>query len=750
MAKSVTPVELLPSNNDFAQRIAAYGAWRESVQQSLRRYEQWLDDNALADPSLKSRLEAIALRLRDDRMSVAFVAEFSRGKSELINALFFSSYGRRILPSSAGRTTMCPTELMYDPKRDAGIWLLAIESRLRDVALAELRADLSSWHFVPVVPGDAQSVAVAFEAVREVKKVSLDEARSLGLYGDDDEQIGLVPDAQGQIEVPRWRHAVVNIPDPLLEQGLVVIDTPGLNAIGHEPELTLNLIPSADAVLYVLAADAGVTRSDIEVWREHIAPTHRTGRFVVLNKIDGLWDELRSDAQINAEIEQQVLSVASVLDLPAQQIYPVSAQKGLVAKVQQDGMLLERSRLRYLERALGEELVPQKQAIVREHVQRGFGELYSVTHAVLQARRRGFVEQLLELNGLRGKNRNVVELMAGRIKNERTEFERSLRHLQALRTVFSRHSQSIYTAISIDQLKRHVRGAREVMKASNFSLGLRDGMTSLVTSVRGDLDEVTRLVDETATLMVAMYKQFNAEHGLTLGQPMLFATKRYYVELDQVESLYRKQFGAISLVTTEKSALMRRFFESVAARIKELYDLAARELETWLRAVLAPIEGQVREHQLQLRRRLDSVRRVMDASDSLESRITELNDSRNQVDQQLALVIELAEQVKQCLAQPVDGYLAHVLPQQTQTTEPVEQARVDALSQIDALLDAEGSSLNDLINPLEDAAAQGKSAVSQSDVEHELDLALEQAAAQESAGQLGGTVAPNDRAGERQ
>ncbi len=684
------PVDTEVPPTEFGQRVAAYSAWRKAVAEALRRYGHWLDENSLSDPSLKSRLETISQRLREDRMSVAFVAEFSRGKSELINALFFSGYGRRILPSSAGRTTMCPTELMYDAAQTPCLWLLPIESRLRDVALAELRADLSQWHQITIEPGNADSVAGAFEAVRETKRVDVAEARALGLYSEDDDRLGLAPDASGQVEVPRWRHAVVNIPDPLLEQGLVVIDTPGLNAIGHEPELTLNLIPSADAVLFVLAADAGVTRSDIDVWREHIAPTHRTGRFVVLNKIDGLWDELRSEREINAEIEQQAQSVAQTLEIGRDRIYPVSAQKGLVAKVHNDPALLDRSRLKTLELALANELVPQQQAVVREHVQRGFDELYSVTFAVLQSRRRGFVEQLFELNGLRGKNRNVVELMAGRIKNERTEFERSLRHLQALRAVFGRHSQGIYAAVSIDQLKRHVRAAREVMKASNFSLGLRDGMTSLVTSVRGDLDEVSRLVDETGTLMTAMYRQFNAEHGLTLGQPMLFATKRYYLELAQIESLYRKQFGAISLATTEKSALMKRFFESVAARMKELYELAARELETWLRAVLAPIEGQVREHQLQLRRRLDSVRRVMDASDSLESRIVELDDTRTQIDQQLALVQELGEQVRQCLAQPAEGYMHHAMQAAAGDEFPqdMQAARREAMASIDELLDA--------------------------------------------------------------
>lgn len=642
------------TSGSFGARIAAYAAWRQRVADAMQRYGHWLAENGLSDASLQARIDRILQRLREDRMSIAFVAEFSRGKSELINALFFASYGRRVLPSAAGRTTMCPTELMYDPSRRPSIRLLAIESRLRDVSLSELRANPQEWHEIPIQPGDAGSVSEAFDAVRETRRVGIDEATLLGLYDESDEHSPVQPDADGLVEIPRWRHAIVNVPDPLLEQGLVVIDTPGLNAIGNEPELTLNLIPSADAVLFVLAADAGVTRTDVEVWREHISPTHQSGRLVVLNKIDGLWDELRNQQEIDAEIARQVASVSETLELPPRRVFPVSAQKGLVAKVHRDHELLARSRLSELEAALSTELVPQQREVIREHVQRGFDELHSVTQSVLQARRRGLVEQLFELNGLRGKNRNVVDMMAGRIRNERADFEKSLRHLQALRAVFAKHSQEMYSAVGISGLKRHVRMAREVMRASNFSLGLRDGMTSLMNSVRGDFDDVTRLVDEVSTLMVAMYKTFNAEHGLTLGAPLLFSTRRYYVELDRIESLYRKQFGAISLVTTEKWSLMRRFFESVASRIREVYAMATRDLESWLRAVIAPIEGQVREHQVQLRRRLESVRRVLDASDSLEGRIKEMDEQRAQIERQLALLLEMSDQVRAALDETGD------------------------------------------------------------------------------------------------
>ena len=52
-------------------------------------------------------------------------------------------------------------------------------------------------------------------------------------------------------------------------------------------------------------------------------------RLVVLNKIDGLWDELKSEDQINAEIDSQVKSCASLLGVPVKDVYSaVQAQFG--------------------------------------------------------------------------------------------------------------------------------------------------------------------------------------------------------------------------------------------------------------------------------------------------------------------------------------------------------------------------------------------------------------------------------------
>jgi hypothetical protein len=50
-------------------------------------------------------------------------------------------------------------------------------------------------------------------------------------------------------------------------------------------------------------------KTDLDVWTQHLAgddPASKAARIVVLNKIDGLWDELRPEREIQAEIETQV------------------------------------------------------------------------------------------------------------------------------------------------------------------------------------------------------------------------------------------------------------------------------------------------------------------------------------------------------------------------------------------------------------------------------------------------------------
>ena len=634
-------------------QFSAYAKWRASAAESVMRLRTWLARNEVGDAQCDLRLQYLLERLRDDKLTVAFVAEFSRGKSELINAIFFADYGDRVLPSSAGRTTMCPTELQWSKGDKPELRLLPIRSRERQAAVSELKRYPEEWRVLPLRTLDVISLQSALARVGETERVSEEEAVRLGFVVDPKGEEGLKPGADGLIEIPSWRHAVIQFPHPLLEQGLVVLDTPGLNAIGAEPELTLSMLPSAHAVLFILAADTGVTHSDLVVWRDYVqgGGSRQRGRLVVLNKIDGLWDGLRDEAKIEAEIAKQCASVADTLEVERAAVFPVSAQKGLVARITDDAALLERSRMPALEKALTNDLLPAKQDIVRDDTLAETGDVTAQTRALLEARLTGLREQLQELTDLRGKNQSVIEYMMRKIRMEKDDFEQGLQKYYAVRSVFSSLTNSLLANIGMDALRDETRRTREAMLESTFTKGLRDAMKGFFQHLRANLERSTAEIGEITRMLEVMYKRFCVEHGLKLSQPESFSTLRYEKEIDRLEAAFNRQINTtLTLVTTEKHALTQRFFETVAVQARSTFELANRDVEQWLRAVMSPLETQVREYQIQLKRRLESVKRIHQATDTLEDRVEELKHSEDGVmamlEQLAALQREIAKTLK--------------------------------------------------------------------------------------------------------
>lgn len=643
--------------SNLVQKFQEYSSWRNDVKLALERYRECVIAGDLADAASDQRFLQTLTRLNEDKLSIAFVAEFSRGKSELINAIFFADYGQRILPTSAGRTTMCPTELMYDETFPPSIRLLPIETRAEAQSTSDFKSQSQVWTVLPLDTSSADGMLEAFKQVSLTKRVPVEEAARYGLYDETDLDMVIAVDDDGMVEVSQWRHAIVNFPHPLLQQGLVIIDTPGLNAIGTEPELTLNLIPNAHAVLFILAADTGVTKSDIDIWRNHIGGTG-AGRMVVLNKIDSMWDELRSPAEVEQQIRMQHASVAQTLELPERQVFPVSAQKGLVGKINRDASLLTKSRLPALESALSGELLPAKQDIIRTQLMAEVNELTSAKQALLSSRVRNVVEQLIELKSLRGKNQTILQHMMKRIDMEKMEFDGSLFKLQATRSVFARLSTEVFTHLGMGVLKDNINKTRDAMERSKFSSGLRQAVKEFFAEALDNLELSATKTDEIGEMMSVMYRKFSTEHGLALSTPMPFSLDKYTKEIVMIEQLYHKQFGAATILTTPQVVLMQKFFDSIASRVKQSFLQANRDVEAWLKVVMAPLEAQIGEHKVQLKRRKKSIEKIHLATDSLEEKVLAFEQMQFELDTQRALLTRLENELKTAIMAQLDSYKA--------------------------------------------------------------------------------------------
>jgi hypothetical protein len=627
----------------FNEQFDQHGTWRREFALRLKLLSEWLKDHELLDAAVEERLRRLETQMRSDKVMVAFVAEFSRGKSELINAIFFAGYKRRIMPASAGRTTMCPTELGYDSDVPPCLRLLPIETRLKPQALMEWRGAPEKWTRIDLDVNDPAQLAKAFEKVAEVRHVTKEEAKALGFWHDDAPQDNPLVNADGKVEVPRWRHALINIAHPLLKQGLVILDTPGLNAIGAEPELTVNLIPQAHAVVFILAADTGVTKSDLSIWRDHLITEEDNidSRLVVLNKIDTMWDSLSTPVQVQAQIDRQRTTSAEILGLPREQVIPVSAQKGLVAKVNDDKELLQASQLPVLERALSQGVMGQRQRILRTAVSGGIADLRVEAGRAIQIRRRDLAEQMLELKGLRGKNTSVIKHMRSRIEQEQGDFDVSGARIHAVRSVHLKLLRDVFALLGASTLKKEMAELTTALRQPGIKIGVKKAYSETFNRLRAGLRTAQAASAEIQTMLTGTFRQLNAEYGFSLQAPREPDLARYERDLDLVERSHNQYLGVGNTFRLAQPEFADRLVRALATRLRVVYESALGEVELWNKSAAAQLDAQLRERRRNFGRRIEAIERIQQAASGLDDRIAEIHSQEAALDQLDAKLTEL-------------------------------------------------------------------------------------------------------------
>ena len=96
-ASSSKPADKQPADG-LAQELGRYQDWRIALSEALLDYQNWVEQQAPMDGEQDLRIYELIESLKSDKLTIALVAEYSRGKSELLNAIFFSDTRQRLLP----------------------------------------------------------------------------------------------------------------------------------------------------------------------------------------------------------------------------------------------------------------------------------------------------------------------------------------------------------------------------------------------------------------------------------------------------------------------------------------------------------------------------------------------------------------------------------------------------------------------------------------------------------------------------
>ena len=289
-------------------------------------------------------LGALSQRFSEERFHLAVLGQFKRGKSTLLNALL----GQPLLPTSVVPLTAIPTFLR---------------------------------------PGPQLQARVAFKDERPSEEFTCRHAPEmsafLARYVSEDQN-------------PRNRLGVAQVevflPAPILERGVVLIDTPGIGStFRHNTEATLNFLPQCDAALFVVSADPPITEVEIEFLREVRAKVARI--FFVLNKVDYLSQAEREQAAafFKAVLHEQ-------LEFPEDvSLFCLSARQGLEAALGHDAGMWEASGFKSITAYLMDFLAEGKASVLREAIARKAADLVAGVLMRLDLEVRALVMPLAEL-----------------------------------------------------------------------------------------------------------------------------------------------------------------------------------------------------------------------------------------------------------------------------------------------------------------------------------------------------------------
>jgi len=634
--------------SNLTQQVEAYHNWKKELIRQIGRYRLWLQDNNLFSDDISTRIRHGLELLIEDELTIAFVGEYSRGKTELINALFFAEFGQRMLPSQAGRTTMCPTELFFDRNANENyLLLLPIETRTGDLSLQKLRKQPERWVKHSLDESDPEIMREILGEVARVKSVAPEQARALGF---DEGMLEHDRNNPGNVLVPAWRNAQISIRHPLFERGLRILDTPGLNALGSEPELTISMLPKAHAIIFVLSADTGVTASDMTIWKEYIdteQADHRAGRFAVLNKIDVLWDDLQGEKHTRDAIDRVRGYTADHLGIRQQDVIPLSAKQGLVARVRKDNNLFSRSNIGNLEQLIIQRILMHKEQLITQSLINDLLGMLQNSQAAMQTRLESLEEESQACSGAT-MDKAALARLADRAQKDYDFYYKKLITLRSSRRLMGSQGDMLKKLVAEDRFESHARNLHKSMLKSWTTAGMNNAMDQFFELLEGDLTNLLSEGHLAEKMVGAIYRRYNEDTRARHLEPIPLRAGRHVIAVRELRKKARRFRVSPKNLLTEQSVLVQRFFNVMVSEARVLHARVRTDVERWPSEALLPImqysmeQKQLLEHQI--RRLRDMVRSDRDGRFQRERLNNTISDLRRQ--------LELADAMQRQIRKP--------------------------------------------------------------------------------------------------
>lgn len=226
----------------------------------------------LEDSILEERVNEALKRMRHATFSIGITGVMNAGKSTMLNALL----GKEILGTSVVPETANLTIIGYakEPRAKVNFWNKAQWGKIEQSALSlnSMAAFVKETkdHF-----GEHFSVWISEEGRSE--HIALDTLAQYTSAKDSDKKCNLVKSVELFTDLP------------LLEEGVVIVDTPGLDdPVVQREEITLSYLNECDVLIHLMNAAQAATQKDVEFIIDALLYRKVSQLLVVITRIDAI------------------------------------------------------------------------------------------------------------------------------------------------------------------------------------------------------------------------------------------------------------------------------------------------------------------------------------------------------------------------------------------------------------------------------------------------------------------------------
>ena len=260
----------------------------------------------------------------------------------------------------------------------------------------------------------------------------------------------------------------------------------------------------------------------------------------------------------------------------------------------------------------------------------------------------GNQKALNEMASLQGKGRELMVKLWGMITEEKNAYNAALAEYKVNKAQFNQKRSALLDMLNPTKLDILCTHSVQAINDSWTTPGLTRGMRELIKLMNQEFDAVTAAGEDVKKLMAAVYNTFHVKFAFEkmAFPPLDFELARTKLQLVVHET---GEFcrDPVNVMMTEKSFLIKRFYNRLVEQARHVFSIARSETDLWLTTVPLPLETQIRDHKNQLQQRLDSLTKINDRNGSIAGEVAKLNAARAELMGQFSMINGLMKKVKE-------------------------------------------------------------------------------------------------------